>query len=111
MDVRDNNPQLETCYFTVLGMTCASCVDNIQRNLSKHEGSQQLKEFLFSSNSFLHIGIHSVLVALLASRAEVKYDPAFLLPSQIATLINDLGFQAEVLESAARGTETIDINV
>ena len=52
-----------------------------------------------------------MLVALLASRAEVKYDPSFLLPSQIATLINDLGFQAEVLETAARGMETIDINV
>ena len=56
-------------------------------------------------------GIHSVLVALLASRAEVKYDPSFLLPSQIASHITKLGFQAEVLETAARGTETIDVHV
>ena len=52
-----------------------------------------------------------MLVALLAQRAEVKYDPACLLPTQIATLINNLGFQAEVLETAARGMEVIDVNV
>ena len=57
------------------------------------------------------IGIHSVLVALLAERAEVKYDPAHLLPTQIAGLINNLGFQAEVLETVARGMEMIDVNV
>jgi Cu+-exporting ATPase len=74
-------------------MTCASCVDSIQRNLSKVEG------------------IHSVLVALLAQRAEVKYDPAHLLPTQITSLINNLGFQAELLETVERGMEAIDVNV
>ena len=38
IEMKDDNPQLETCYFTILGMTCASCVDNIQRNLSKIQG-------------------------------------------------------------------------
>ena len=47
----------------------------------------------------------------MAQRAEVKYDPACLLPTEIATLINNLGFQAEVLETAARGMEVIDVNV
>jgi hypothetical protein len=51
------------------------------------------------------------LVALLAQRAEVKYDPAHLLPTQIASLINNLGFQAEVLDTVARGMEVIDVNV
>lgn len=74
-------------------MTCASCVDSIQRNLSKVDG------------------IYSVLVSLLGQRAEVKYDPENLLPSQIASLISGLGFQAEVLEQAARGMEIMDINV
>ncbi|CAF0904476.1 unnamed protein product [Adineta steineri] len=85
--------ELETCYLNVLGMTCASCVDSIQRNLGKVEG------------------IHSVLVALLAQRAEVKYDPAHFLPTQIAALIDNLGFQAEVLETVARGMEIIDVNI
>ena len=33
------NNEFETCYLTITGMTCASCVDNIQRQLSKVEGS------------------------------------------------------------------------
>ncbi len=38
LSIKDDKTELETCYFTVLGMTCASCVDNIQRNLSKIQG-------------------------------------------------------------------------
>ncbi len=51
------------------------------------------------------------MVALLPQRAEVKYDPSRLLPTQIATFINNLGFQAEILETVARGMEIIDLNV
>ena len=51
------------------------------------------------------------MVALLAQRAEVKYDSAHLLPTQIASLINNLGFQAELLETVERGMEAIDVNV
>ncbi|CAF3090966.1 unnamed protein product [Rotaria sp. Silwood2] len=83
---------IETCFIQVEGMTCTSCVDSIERNLSKVEG------------------IHSVLVALLAQRAEVKYDPEYLLPSQIAGLIKDLGFRAQVVETATSGTDIIDVN-
>ncbi|CAF3953068.1 unnamed protein product [Rotaria sp. Silwood2] len=84
---------IETCFIQVEGMTCTSCVDSIERNLSKVEG------------------IHSVLVALLAQRAEVKYDPEYLLPSQIAGLIKDLGFCAQVVETATSGTDIIDVNI
>lgn len=61
--------------------------------------------------SFYLSGIHSVLVALLAQRAEVKYDPEHLLPSQIAGLIKDLGFRAQVLETSTRGNDILDLNV
>lgn len=60
---------------------------------------------------FIWLGIHTVLVALLAQRAEVKYDPERFLPNQIAALINNLGFQAELLDNAGRGQETMDVNV
>lgn len=56
-------------------------------------------------------GIHSVRVALLAQRAEVQYDPAHFLPTQIASLITRLGFQAELLDMTARGMDMIDVNV
>ena len=44
-----------------------------------------------------------MLVALMAQKAEVKYDAAYILPSQIATEINNLGFNATVLEAEAAG--------
>ncbi|CAF3480183.1 unnamed protein product, partial [Rotaria socialis] len=84
---------IETCFIQVEGMTCTSCVDSIERNLSKVKG------------------IHSVLVALLAQRAEVKYDPEHLLPSQIAGLIKGLGFRAQILDTATRGIDVIDANI
>ena len=90
---REDGNSLEICFLTIYGMTCSSCVDSIQRNLLKMEG------------------IHSVLVSLLAQRAEVKYDPAHFLPNQIIPLIEKLGFQAELLDKGARGMETIDVNV
>jgi len=111
LSIKDNKSEFETCYFNVLGMTCASCVDTIQRNLSKIEGYSFILNLIFILNKFLKIGIHLVLVALLSQRAEVKYDPSYILPSQIAGFINNLGFQAEILETAVRGMETIDINV
>ncbi len=35
-----SNEDAETCFISVIGMTCASCVDSIQRNLSKVEGNK-----------------------------------------------------------------------
>jgi hypothetical protein len=43
-------------------------------------------------------GVHKVLVALMAQKAEVSYDPSYIFPSQIANHIIDLGFGASVLE-------------
>lgn len=43
-------------------------------------------------------GILSVLVALMAGKAEVKYNPDVIQPLEIAQLIRDLGFEATVLE-------------
>ncbi|XP_074863536.1 copper-transporting ATPase 1 isoform X2 [Carettochelys insculpta] len=69
------------CYIQVTGMTCASCVGNIERNLKREDG------------------IHSVLVALMAGKAEVRYDPAIIQPAVIADLIRELGFGASVMEN------------
>jgi Cu+-exporting ATPase len=100
----------ETCFITITGMTCASCVDSIQRNLSKVEGN--IKYIIhFQLKNIYSIGIHLVLVALLSSKAEIKYNPEYIIPSQIAHLINELGFHAEVLETIENGIDIIDLNV
>uniref|UniRef100_A0A667G0U0 Copper-transporting ATPase 2 n=1 Tax=Lynx canadensis TaxID=61383 RepID=A0A667G0U0_LYNCA len=69
------------CFLQITGMTCASCVSNIERNLQKEAG------------------ILSVLVALMAGKAEVKYNPEVIQPLEIAQLIQDLGFEASVMEN------------
>ncbi|XP_076850232.1 copper-transporting ATPase 1 [Brachyhypopomus gauderio] len=69
------------CFIQVGGMTCASCVANIERNLKNEHG------------------VHSVLVALMASKAEVRYSPAAIDPQRIAESIRELGFTASVMEN------------
>ncbi|XP_075707880.1 copper-transporting ATPase 2 isoform X1 [Rhinoderma darwinii] len=74
------NTAPQKCFLQVTGMTCASCVSNIERNLKKKNG------------------IISVLVALMAGKAEVKYIADQIEPTEIAQLIENLGFGAVVLE-------------
>ena len=43
----------------------------------------------------------------MAQKAEVIYDPSYILPSQIANRINDLGFGAQVVEEAENEGEGV----
>uniref|UniRef100_A0A3Q3EIN4 P-type Cu(+) transporter n=1 Tax=Labrus bergylta TaxID=56723 RepID=A0A3Q3EIN4_9LABR len=75
---RDTNSK---CFIQIGGMTCASCVANIERNLKNEPG------------------ISSVLVALMASKAEVRYNPEVIDPGRIADCVKELGFTASVMEN------------
>ncbi|CAG2190351.1 ATP7 [Mytilus edulis] len=74
----DDDEDLEKCFLHITGMTCSSCVSSIEKNLKKVEG------------------IKHVLVALMAQKAEIKYDPEYILSNQIANRVNDLGFHATI---------------
>ncbi|XP_075018567.1 copper-transporting ATPase 1 [Calonectris borealis] len=84
---------ISKCYVQVTGMTCASCVANIERNLRREDG------------------IHSILVALMAGKAEVRYNPAVIHPSAIAELIRELGFGATVMENCGEGDGILELVV
>ncbi|KAM4663956.1 copper-transporting ATPase 1 [Discoglossus pictus] len=91
-----NNEESRTankCFIQVTGMTCASCVANIERNLRREEG------------------IYSVLVALMAGKAEVRYNPMIIQPAGIAELIQELGFEATVLENYDEGDGILELVV
>ncbi|KAM3912307.1 copper-transporting ATPase 1 [Leptodactylus fuscus] len=81
------------CFIQVSGMTCASCVANIERNLRREDG------------------IHTVLVALMAGKAEVRYNPVIVQPPDIAELIQELGFEAVVLDDYDEGDGVLELVV
>uniref|UniRef100_W5MWG0 P-type Cu(+) transporter n=1 Tax=Lepisosteus oculatus TaxID=7918 RepID=W5MWG0_LEPOC len=83
----------QKCFIHVTGMTCTSCVANIERSLQKHRG------------------IVSVLVALMAGKAEVKYNPELLDALQITQLIIGLGFGATLIEDNAITDGKLDLVV
>ncbi|PNJ60349.1 ATP7B isoform 9 [Pongo abelii] len=83
----------QKCFLQIKGMTCASCVSNIERNLQKEAG------------------VLSVLVALMAGKAEVKYDPEVIQPLEIAQFIQDLGFEAAVMEDYAGSDGNIELTI
>ncbi|XP_073518730.1 copper-transporting ATPase 2 isoform X2 [Phyllobates terribilis] len=85
------NSSPQKCVLQVTGMTCASCVSTIERNLKKKDG------------------IISVLVALMAGKAEVKYIANQIEPSEIAQLIENLGFGAVVLEDCTASHGSIEL--
>ncbi|XP_044300101.1 copper-transporting ATPase 2 isoform X1 [Varanus komodoensis] len=88
-----NAGKTERCFMLVTGMTCASCVSNIEKNLQKEDG------------------IVSVLVALMAGKVEVKYKPDRIQPLEITQLIENLGFGASVIQDYPGADGNIDLQV
>ena len=62
-------------------------------------------------NLCLKTGIKTVLVSLMAQKAEVKFDPAYIMPSQIANRITEMGFNTTVLESETAGQGVVELQV
>ncbi|XP_034461821.1 copper-transporting ATPase 2 [Hippoglossus hippoglossus] len=94
-----NNPphspdvKVQKCFICVTGMTCASCVSNIEKNLLKNKG------------------IISVLVSLMAGKAEVKYDSYVTDAITVTQLIDDLGFGAKLIEDNAVSHGKLDLSI
>ncbi|KAF9391332.1 hypothetical protein CPB97_006828 [Podila verticillata] len=67
---------IKTAQLSIHGMTCASCVASIEKSL---KGTP---------------GLVSIKVALLAERATIQYREGETTPQDIASLIDDIGFEA-----------------
>ncbi|XP_017781998.1 PREDICTED: copper-transporting ATPase 1 isoform X2 [Nicrophorus vespilloides] len=87
------NIKLHTCQLHVKGMTCGSCVAAIEKHCYKINGC------------------HKILVALLAARAEIQYDPSVVTPAELAASITELGFPASVLQSNGAGEAEVDLRI
>jgi len=79
------------CYLQVTGMTCASCVVAIEKHVARIPGVRQ------------------VVVALLASKAEIDYEPEVISPETLAASITELGFPARVAQQAQQGEVEVSI--
>ncbi|XP_022797109.1 copper-transporting ATPase 1-like isoform X2 [Stylophora pistillata] len=84
---------VEKIYLHITGMTCASCVGSIEKGLMKKKG------------------IKSVLVGLLAQKAEVKFDKKGISPEEIICHVKGLGFGCDLMDQGGQGEGTVDINI
>ncbi|KAI7898103.1 E1-E2 ATPase-domain-containing protein [Cokeromyces recurvatus] len=82
----ESNENLATTHLKVTGMTCSSCVANIERNIMKQPG------------------VISCQVSLLSKSAVIKHDPSIVGARSLAHLIEQIGYKAELSQ---QGLETI----
>ncbi|XP_015601105.1 copper-transporting ATPase 1 isoform X2 [Cephus cinctus] len=88
-----NEEHLSKCFLHIKGMTCASCIAAIEKHCKK----------LY--------GVDSILVALLAAKAEVKYDPEKIRPADIVSSISDLGFPTTLVDEPSTGDGEIELKI
>ncbi|ODA76175.1 hypothetical protein RJ55_08458 [Drechmeria coniospora] len=74
--------ELATTTVAIEGMTCAACTSAVEGAFADVPG-------------FRHLSI-----SLLSERAVVEHDPALLTPEQIAEMIEDRGFGAQIIQTA-----------
>ncbi|VDK77626.1 unnamed protein product [Litomosoides sigmodontis] len=86
-----NDDSIEKRTFSVEGMTCASCVAYIERNIGKLKG------------------VHSVVVALMSSKAEVVYDSLVIAAEHIVDEINMLGYRAAIIDDGFRNHSVLNL--
>ena len=67
---------MEKVIFDIAGLRCGACAVGIELVLAKKKG------------------IKSAKVSLNERMAVVEYDPAIVTPSEIAKVVNDLGYMA-----------------
>lgn len=94
-DVLKNNAKnssgVSKVNLNVKGMTCVSCVSTIEKSVGKKPG------------------VVSVLVGLLAQKAEVKYDAGQVTSDEIASHIEKMGYDCKVVDCSDEGNSELEL--
>ena len=85
----DDNNVIATCDVSIEGMTCNSCVANIEGNIGDNVA-----------------GVVAIKVLLTEKRGHVTFHPDQISAEQIAERIDDMGFECKVISSSARGASS-----
>ncbi|OAX83939.1 hypothetical protein ACJ72_01705 [Emergomyces africanus] len=84
VDDSSGMPSISTTTLKVGGMTCGACTSAVESGLADKRG------------------ISSATVSLLSERAVVEHDISLISPERIAEIVQDCGFDAEILETVIR---------
>ena len=60
---------------------------------------------------FIFTGVKTVLVGLLAQKAEVKFDKKRITSDEIICHVKELGFDCDLMDKVGQGESTVDIVV
>lgn len=85
-----SQPSRITTRFRIKGMTCTSCSNSIESGLNKLPGVQK------------------AMVALATEECEVRHDPGVISRAQLQIIIDDLGYEAELLSADEETGEEIN---
>uniref|UniRef100_A0A7E4ZYY4 P-type Cu(+) transporter n=1 Tax=Panagrellus redivivus TaxID=6233 RepID=A0A7E4ZYY4_PANRE len=91
--IRSGTPDYKKCSLSVDGMTCASCVANIERKIAEKPGVQ------------------SIVVSLMFLKADVTYDAAMTTAEEVSGAITNLGYPSTVLDDAVNGDTKICLTI
>ena len=84
VDESETMTRYATAEFSVKGMTCGGCENQVKTALMNHEGVDEVSE-----------------VCHVSEQAIVKYDPAKIDPNELTAIINKLGYKSKYKMASA----------
>ncbi|KAE9547753.1 hypothetical protein FO519_009034 [Halicephalobus sp. NKZ332] len=90
---KESSGEVKKCSLNVEGMTCASCVAFIERQVGQISG------------------IKSVVVSLMFMKADVLYDPEKITPEEIREAIEDTGYTASLIDNDGNSDSKINLTI